>query len=1007
MKQKNKYICILLFLGAVLYSYSQNRQLRAYTLEDGLPQSQVYAMAQDEKGYLWLGTQGGGLARFDGNNFRVFNNKHGLASNYINAIHTLNNTIFIGTKEGLSVRKKAKFFNTKTPEIIKISEIDNQILLLTIQGVFRVKEDFSVEKIKLHPEIDNLQINDVLVFNDYIWLAMQDGLWRFSGTMSNPKLFQKLERGNFKALVGSQNKIFASTFNDGTLAFESDDFETQILIREPLRINSASIFNTNELWIATDSNGVTVINTETNSELFTLNGSNGLSVPNVRQVLQDGQSNIWMATSGGGLYKYFQNNFKHFNTETGLNGDRVYAVHAINNAIWLSNSEAGLMRIDDFGIHDIETPDPFSNVKIKTITSDVYGNIWAGSDGRGILFQGERQIDSYAIDTLKRSKKLIPKTEKIIKVFNTENGFPEDWIRKISTFNNTIYVATYSSGVVKLNYHIKSDSITIAKTFATAEGIQDLYIKDLVKDSNNRFWYSTRNGHLGYLQNNTVSHLGQVLDLQVPINTILFQNNIMFLGTAGQGIWWSNDDDFSTFKKLKGLKKTTSENIYQLIFDNQGYLWVGTERGVDKLELDKDTQIKDAFFFGRNDGFLGIETCLNAVDKDDKGHLWFGALYGLTEYQPAETNLDAEKPIIYLEDVKVAFKSIDSIDLASWTNTKNILQLNPEQTQVSFSYKTVDLDHPNGIEYRYKLNDNNWSPWSPITTQDYSELNFGSHDFVVQSRNHRWKESDPLHFSFYIEPPLYKKTWFQWTIIGFILLVLSGLTYLYIKRIKRNNAKEKERLELENHLLSLEQKALRLQMNPHFIFNVLNGIKAMAPSQPDKMNDTVNSFATLLRETLVNSRKDTIGLDQEIKTLRHYIEVERLMADTSFTYDIEINTDLDIEEILVPPMLIQPFVENAIRHGILKGPRDGELKIQFETSEDKLKVTVSDNGIGIYHSQQHKPKTDHQSMALKVTRERLESISGKGALKIHELKHNNGSISGTTIVFEIPLETDY
>ena len=779
------------------------------------------------------------------------------------------------------------------------------------------------------------------------------------------------------------------------------------MIREPLRINSTSILNGNQLWIATDNNGVSVIDAESNAELFTLNASNGLSVPNVRQVFQDRRENIWMATSGGGLYKYFQNNFKHFDMETGLNGNRVYAVHHSNKAIWISNSEAGLMRIDNYGVHDIEIPESFSEVKIKTITSDDNGNIWAGSDGRGLLFRGKVRLDSFAVDTLKKRKKVIPKTVEVTKVFNTENGFPNDWIRKLQFNKRSLYAATYSSGIVKFNYNPKRDTLIVEKTFSAPQGIQDLYIRDFVKDDQGRLWYATQNGHIGYLHQDTITHLGRVLDLQVPINSMLLHNNILFLGTAGQGIWWSNDEDFSTFKKLKGLKEGTSKNIYQLIFDNQGYLWAGTERGVDKLELDKDTQIKDAFFFGRNDGFLGIETCLNAVDKDDKGHLWFGALYGLTEYRPAEIDQDIDRPILYLEDVKVAFKSVDSINLLNWTNTDKVLQLNPDQKQVSFSFKTVDLDHPNGVEYRYKLNDGIWSPWSTINTQDYSELNYGNHDFVVQSRNHRWKESEPLRFSFYIESPLYKKGWFQWTIIGLVSMVLALIAYQYIKRIKRKTNQEKERLELENHLLTLEQKALRLQMNPHFIFNVLNGIKAMAPTKPDKMNETVNSFATLLRETLVNSRKDTIGLDQEIKTLKHYVEVERLMAEQPFTYDIILNTDLDAEEILIPPMLIQPFVENAIRHGILKGSRAGELKIQFDTTEDLLKVTISDNGIGIYSSQQQKPKTDHQSMALKVTRERLASISGKDSLEISEIKNNDGTIGGTTIVFRIPLETDY
>ncbi|WP_323787511.1 ligand-binding sensor domain-containing protein [Psychroserpens sp.] len=1007
LKPNLSYYLFLFCVVVVSNLQSQNKQLRAYTLEDGLPQSQVYAMSLDSKGYLWLGTQGGGLARFDGNDFKVFNNTHGLASNYIQAIKTSNDTLYLGTQKGLSIKIKDVFHNTDCPQVNEILRFGHIVYLLTNKGVYKLNKGLSVEKIQLHSKLDTSQINDLVFDGDYYWIATKNGLWKLSALNSEANTITQLDFNNYIDLVILESKIFASTFNDGTLVIEAQNFEDAHLIRDPFRINSISIQNSNQLWIATDNEGVSVIDSETYKELFTIKSTNGLSTSHVRGVLSDQQGNIWIGTSGGGFYKYFQNSFKHYNTDTGLKGNRIYAVHHNKRGVWVSNSEAGLMRIDHMGIHEIELPETFTDVKIKTITSDKNGNIWAGSDGKGLLFKGTVLIDSIVIDTLKASKKRLPIEQIKTKILNTKTGFPFDWIRTIHTENDTVWAATYSSGIVKFNYNPEQDNLTIYKTYSSFEGIEDQYIKDMVKDNQDRLWYATQNGHLGYLKGNQITHLGLVLDQDISINSILVQNNTIFLGTAGNGIWWSDVSNSSVFKKLKGAKTLSSENSYQLIFDDQGYLWVGSERGVDKIELSKENEISDVFFFGRNDGFLGIETCLNAIDNDDKGHLWFGAINGLTEYQPTNISRNPKTPKLFLEDVKVAYKSIDTINLSVWSNSDKVLRLNPNQRQVSFSFKTIDIDHPNGIEYRYKLNDSDWSHWSTNNTQDFSELNYGAHDFNVQSRNYRWLESDPTRFSFYIEKPLLKKVWFQWTLIGIGGLILVLSIVQYIKRLKHKNVKEQERLQLENHLLTLEQKALRLQMNPHFIFNVLNGIKAMAPTKPEKMNDTVNSFAILLRETLVNSRKDKISLDQEIKTLKHYIEVERLMAEEPFEFDIVVKTDLDVEEILIPPMLIQPFVENAIRHGILKGPRKGELKVQFETIKEMLMVTIEDNGIGIYNSQQQKPKTDHQSMALKVTRERLESISGKGALEIKETKQNDGTIEGTTIVFKIPLETDY
>lgn len=998
----NKLFTFLIFIISTSYVFSQNKKLRAYTIEDGLPQSQVYDVIQDDKGYLWLGTQGGGLSRFNGSNFDIWSESDGLQSNYVFALLALNEKLYIGTKNGLSIKSKANFLNIRAPQVNKIYHFNDTIYLATKRGIYSLTKSETLSKVTINPEIDSSSISAIVFKEGSFWIATSSGFYKLNDLTSALKNFKKLESNNFSAVVSFKNKIYAATFDDGTYVYNIKDLKQPILMREPLRINSMSIQNENELWVATDNDGVSIIDTKTNAEKTFLNARNGLKVIHIRKAISDKQGNIWIATSGGGLYKYFQNNFKHFTVNSGLKGNRVYAVHQTSHGLYISSSESGLSVIDSTGIHHIKPYKHFSDVKIKTITSDKNKNIWAGSDGRGLLFRETKMVDSLSADSTEIFKIKTIKNH----LLNTDTGFPNDWIRKIHVVKKAVYAATYSSGIIKFNYYPENDSLVVKKIFGKKDGIEDLYIKDMiVKD--NQLWYATKNGQLGYIENNKVKHLGEVLKNQTTINTLRFNNNMLFVGTAGRGIWTSKTGDYTSFKKLNGTKKLYSENIYQLIFDNQGYLWAGSERGVDRISINKENSITDVFHFGRNDGFLGIETCLNAVEKDANGDLWFGTIYGLTKFQKSESNQKSIKPNIYFQDVKVAYKSVDSIRLKSWTNSSKTLQLNSKERQIGFQYASVDLDHPNDIQFRTKLNDTEWSPWTTDNAQNLSGLAFGAHVFSVQSRNYRWEESEPISFRFFIDSPLYKKTWFQWSIILSAIALLSFFALRYIKRLKQENAAETERLELTNYLLTLEQKALRLQMNPHFIFNVLNGIKAMAITKPDKMNTTINSFATLLRDTLINSRKDTISLAQEIKTLHHYIEVEQLMATKEFNYKIDINAEIDTEEILVPPMLIQPFVENAIRHGILKGKKTGELTITFNTTEEHLKCSILDNGIGIYESQKNKPKTDHQSMALTVTEERLESISGKNTLKIEEIKNQDGIISGTNITFSIPLETDY
>jgi len=1003
------YALILFSIGLSVSAQAQNEQLRAYTLEDGLPQSQVYDMVQDDKGYLWLGTQGGGLARFDGSTFKVFDESNGLNSNFIHALLAKKDSIFVGTKRGLSVLVKNKFSTSEMPQVNHLQRFGHKIYAFTERGLYYIPSNLKPVKIHLAKALDQSKINAIRYDGHRYWIASKAGLYTVENLSEKNAKVKRIESNNFVALVFHNDTMFAATFNDGTFIFKPNHFEEALLMREPLRINAMSIQNNNELWVATDNEGLIIIDTETYREISAINTSSGLAVNHVRTMLKDQQANLWIATSGGGFYKYFRNNFKHFDTSTGLMGNRIYAVHNTNTGLWLSNSEKGLSRIDRFGVHTVLPPEQFSEVKIKTLTSDQNGNIWAGSEGRGIWLRETKTRDTvlrdqHTIDELQQVN--IPLKTIKNHVFNTETGFPYDWIRSLETDKDTVWAATYSSGIVKFGFDQDTEIISVYKKFASAEGIEDLYIKQMVHYKD-QMWYATRNGHLGVIHNGNVKHLGLVLGQDVAINTLLFQNNTLFLGTAGRGIWWAALDKPLNFKKLKGVKPLTSYNCFQLVFDDQGYLWTGTERGLDKIELDADHKITEIYHFGKNDGFLGMETCLNAVDKDIEGHLWFGAIYGLTEFQPHENTTIYQTPDLFFDDVKVAYKSIDSINLEDWTNSAKVLNLKPDQTQVSFSYKTVDLDHPNDIEYRSKLNETTWSPWTKESTQNFSGLAYGPYEFTVVSRNAAWKQSAPKRFSFFIERPWYKKNAFQWAAALVIIGSIGLIIWSYIRRLKLKNKATQQRLQMENHLLGLEQKALRLQMNPHFMFNVLNGIKAMAKTKPDKMNATIQSFAALLRETLINSRKDLISLEEEMNTLRHYIEVELLMAHKKFQFEMHLESDYQAEDIWIPPMLIQPFIENAIRHGISKHKEMGQLMVNFITSEDYLSVTIKDNGVGIFESQKLKQKTDHQSMALTVTEERLISISGENALQITELKHKEGRIAGTQIVIKIPLETDY
>lgn len=314
----HKYLFIFVLCIATNTTIAQNTQLRPYTIEDGLPQSQVYDMVQDDIGFLWLGTQGGGLANFDGNRFNVWNESNGLLSNYIHSLHSSNDTLFIGSKRGLSIKVKDVFFNFEVPQINQFYALGNTNYTATKQGIYHFSKEKGLQKISIHPEIDRSAINSILFDGSFFWVATNNGLWKLSELSSSVIEKTKLETNNFKSVVFHDHKIFAATFNDGILVLDTKGQDKTLLIREPLRINSMSINNKGELWVATDNDGITVIDTENYAEIKRLDTSDGLSVPHIRKIIDDKQSNIWIATSGGGFYKYFQNNFNHYDKDSGL-----------------------------------------------------------------------------------------------------------------------------------------------------------------------------------------------------------------------------------------------------------------------------------------------------------------------------------------------------------------------------------------------------------------------------------------------------------------------------------------------------------------------------------------------------------------------------------------------------------------------------------------------------------------------------------------------------------------
>src|SRR5690606_30278015 len=201
---------------------------------------------------------------------------------------------------------------------------------------------------------------------------------------------------------------------------------------------------------------------------------------------------------------------------------------------------------------------------------------------------------------------------------------------------------------------------------------------------------------------------------------------------------------------------------------------------------------------------------------------------------------------------------------------------------------------------------------------------------------------------FSIDQPYYEKFWFKamyYSAIGLVLLIIALVIYL---RIRRKNKSIREKFEMEKNLVELEQKALRLQMNPHFIFNVLNSIhNLIILNDPDKARYALSKFSKLMRSVLENSREKFISVDDEVATLENYVQLEKLTSNADAELIIDIDDNLDPAENMLPPLMIQPFVENAIIHGLKDIDYPGQIRVGFKLiNEHLLECYVEDNGKG-------------------------------------------------------------
>ncbi len=1030
------FLVILMFIGfhpTILKGQTHN--FIPYSIGEGLPQSQVQTICQDKMGYIWMGTNGGGICRYDGLNFVSYTTSSGLINNRIKDIfEDRAGNLWICTEGGISMINGQLLDNDSlvfdnftdqqglpTNKIFCAFEDANGVVWFgTAHGISRLER-------KAHGQQDhgtsgkqvpvdagqskdhhfiNTDIREMFEKSDpaiqtifqsrdgTIWLGGTQAIYRYNNQqlaivdmgddISNVWSFAETAEGTL--LIGTAS---------GVVKFENSGFQKVSFSRvlQNKSTKSIHISSKGELWFGTD-NGLVRYN---GFEAVPYSVKEGLSTNVINEIIEDREGNMWFGTDGGGAMKYKDDRFVHFPMKEGEDLNLVLSImESTNDKMWIA-TYSGMYVLEGKQITPFLVSNIYKQFTIHTVYEDRKANIWYGVRDYGVFKMDANGLTQYNIHNGLISNNVFSILEDSYGYlwFGTDQG--------ISRFNGKDF-----------------------QEFTLDDGLGGATVTCIFEDKNREIWIGTDDGLSRFVtpgsqDEDSKDDPQQVMQfINFTMNDGLANNTInAILEDAKQNLWISTDNglshfDHKEFKSFTTRDGLSSNLVNSLIIDNEGDLWIGTNKGIDKFNLDDfySKELVSIAHYTEEEGFMGIECERNAVCKDRDGNLWFGTIKGVIKYNPKEDKPNLVAPLTHITDLSIDFEKFDwrSALKPSKDETKPPSVVLPYGINyLTFHYVGISLTAPEKVRYRYKLEgfDKDWMEETNRTQVDYPMLPPGNYAFKVMAKNNSgiWNKV-PTTMKIVIAPPFWQQAWF------IIIAIIVGLSVIFFIFYAVFNRKVKRR-ELNERIANLKLNALRAQMNPHFIFNALNSIQNFInKNEEESANIYLAKFASLMRLILDNTKRSYIPLSDELRLLEIYLDLEKLRFKKKFDYEISIEASLTPEKYNIPSMLIQPYVENAINHGILQKEEEGMVRIDLTKDEDGILCVVEDNGIGRERAQQlkEKSKIGHKSVGISLTKDRLEILNavpkGNIGVDILDLFKEEGKPSGTRVEILIPVISD-
>lgn len=930
-----------------------------YSIEDGLAQSQVRAIAQDHQGYLWFATMGG-VSRFDGIRFANYSTEQGLVDNQINCIFpSANQDIWFGCAGGVSRFNGTEFFSFPLPAelehfmVLDMEEIGDGEFLLATNGAGLMKFSAMTGSFSNVPAFpDDVVIRKILKTErgDLIVGARQ-GLYRMSSSDFSQKAERLLDVSVSDIAIAPGGKIWLATFGQGIYAL--DDAGTQnITENQGLQNNFVRdivVASAGHLWVASRS-GLNKISPQGVPNFKT---NIGLNYDNIKTLFIDREENLWIGTDGKGVYRFTGERFVTFSQTDGLISDIVMAIHrSPEGGLWLGSYGDGACLLKNDSITYLTTREGLLHNTVWCVHTDRQDRVWFGTD-IGISKYDKTGITNYTSPS------------------------PNEYLERVTAIHEDQQGRLWF-GIVNGITVYENDRFLPKDELPPFPGTR---VRGIFESENGDLWFCAENGLIrttneGYRLYNIPNDFKN----SVFYNGLEDHNGRVWVGTKG-GLFTLENDELKPVVFSDGFGSNTI-NFLQQGLENS--LYVGTNNGLFVIDLDafhRDETVNVEHFTDQ-EGLASLECNQNAVYLNPNGQLWFGTTEGLIRYDGAADAFDATKhqPKVLINNIKLILEErnwqefADSIDYR--TGLPVGLELQPKNNHLTFEFVGLYFSNPGKVVYQYMLEgiDEDWLPETPTNFATYASLPHGNYNFKVRARIEGIDTNVQTdNFEFSILPPFYLTWWFIILAIASGVVLILILIYAILKNEERK--RNTQQLVYTSRMLALEQQTLNSSMNRHFIFNALNSIQYYINRQ-DKLsaNKYLSSFARLIRKNLDSSQSNFTTLADEIERIELYLSLENMRFPDKFTYAINIDPSVDAHSVNIPTMLFQPYLENSIWHGILPMEGTGKISVDVFRKGEDVVIKIRDNGIGITESRKIREENDshHIPQGMQINQNRID-----------------------------------